>query len=636
VSRLWVLALLCVLAPGCGGPTPPQGVLLITLDTTRADRLGCYGYERAETPNLDGLAAEGVLFRQVQAPVPVTLPCHASMFTGNYPPAHGVRYNGMFQLDQSSVTVAELLRDAGWSTAGMPAAYPLTTSTGIGQGFQVYRDMFEELEASEIPISGERPASEISQQGVDFLREKGQNRFFLWLHYWEPHYPYEPPFPFSARFRDRPYDGEIAYADQEIGRVLDFLRETGLWERTLLVVAGDHGEGLYEHREKMHANLVYQSTLRAPLIIKPAGAARPGVVEEPVSLADVAPTILDFAGVDGPEMEGISLRPAVYGDDLPERSLYFESLAGSLVFGWSQLDGLRRGAWKYVRSSSPELFNLDEDPGELNNLYAAESERASEMEDELVALENVWRQRADTATTTPTPMDQESLEMLASLGYIGGFVTEERQEGPDPRDLIHLEMEVFAARDEMANEDYVSVLRRMERVLAANPTNRHALRMAAKASRELGFLDRALDYTGRALEHYPEFVPARIMHGELLVKKGELEEAAETFEGGLEDHPDDPHLNYKLAVALYALGRTEEALGVADRMIAAETGHPTFLVLRAACRARAGEGGEALAALRQAIEEGYREREILEDEPLLEVLRGVPGFDEVLRTIPES
>ena len=642
-SVLAAQVLSCGIALSCGGSREPQCILLITLDTTRADRLGCYGYDGAATPNLDRLAAEGVLFRQAQAPVPITFPSHATMFTGNYPPVHGIRYNGMFRLDESSVTLAEILRDAGWSTAGVPAAFPMTASTGIGQGFEVYRDMFQgsgppEAGAKELPLDAERSASDTSGLGIELLREAGERRFFLWLHYWAPHLPYDPPFPFSARYRDRPYDGEIAYADQELGRLFDALREMGLWERTLVVVVGDHGEGLYDHNEKMHANLVYQSTLHVPLIVKPPGPVRPGVVEEAVSLADIAPTLLDFAGVDGPEMEGVSLEPAVYGRDPPRRSIYFESLAGSLVYGWSPLEGLRRGAWKYIRSPSPELFDLEDDPSEMGNLYQTHRDRAAEMERELLELERQWSEGGTTATATPTPLDQATLERLASLGYVGGFVTEERREGPDPKDLVHLELDTFAARNQMRGKDYTGALERLEGVLAADPTNRHALRMAASAAFLGGEPDRALGFTERALELYPEFVPARILHGEVFVSKGEVDRAAEVFRAGLEYHPHDTGLNYRLAVALYALDRPREAEEIVDRIIGRGVGGelPAFLVLRASCLAKLGDGEAALQVLRQAIERGYRGREVLEQEPLLGVLRAVPGFDEVLRAIPGS
>jgi arylsulfatase A-like enzyme len=623
-------------AAACAGATRPQGILLITLDTTRADRLGCYGYDRAETSNLDRLAAGAVLFRNAQAPVPVTLPSHASMFTGAYPPVHGIRYNGMFKLPEASVTIAELLRDAGWSTAGMPAGFPLNADTGIGQGFETYHDMFRGIDPNRFRWDRERPARETTDLGIEFLRRSGEKPFFLWLHYWDPHDPYHPPFPFSGRFRDRPYDGEVAYVDQELGRLFEAAQQAGLWDRLLVVVAGDHGEGLYDHNEKLHAHLVYQSTLHVPLIVKPPGRARPRVVDEPVSLVDVAPTVLDFAAVAGPEMEGVSLKPAVYGRTLRRRDLYFESLAGSLVHGWSPLEGIRRGAWKYTRSSAPELFDLASDPGEIDNRFERERALAFEMEQELQRLEDGWRARPGPASAAFTPVDPAQAEMLAALGYLGGFVTEQRRAGPHPRDRIHLDPDTLAARDLALQGEHEEVLRRLEAVLSQDPGDRYALHGAAMAAANLRDFERALGYTRRLLEIYPEFTPGRILQGEIHVVRGELEKAAEEFRKGLEHRPEDAGLQYRLAVVLYALGRPAESLEIADRMIAKGAELPSFLVQRAACRAKLGDPEGSLASLREAIGRGYRDREVLLKEPLLAPLRAVPGFDEVIQAIPAS
>jgi len=631
------LGLAFILVASCGGPPPTQGIVFLSLDTTRADRLGCYGYESAETPNLDALAAEGVLFLQAQSPVPVTLPSHATMFTGTYPPKHGIRYNGMFRLDETSVTVAELLRDAGWSTAGAPAAFPMAASTGIGQGFQEYFDMFAEGPVASRTITAERNAADTTSLGIEFLERSAGVRFFLWLHYWDPHYPYEPAFPYSSSHRDRPYDGEIAYVDLHIGKLFDALKDLDLWDRTLVVVVGDHGEGLYEHNEKMHANLVYQTTLRVPLIVKAPGA-RPREIEEPVSLADLAPTILDIAGVAGPEMDGISLESVIYGkENPPTRDIYFESLSGSLVYGWSPLEGVRRGPWKYVRSGSPELFDLADDPSEARNVHDVEGDRAAELEESLRAFEEDWQRAAATASTAPTPLSSAEADALAALGYLGGSVAEDARGGPDPRELIHLEIEAFAARDQMAARDYDGALQRIDRILVEDPTNRYALAMAAQMALRMGDYDRALEVTARTLELYPEHIPSRLVRGEVFILEGDLERAAETFRAGLEYSPEDAGLVYRLAASLYGLDRIDEVREIIDPVIDDPANRfPWFRVLRAACRAKRADPSGALEDLRIAIENGYRDRETLETEPVLEPLRAVAGFEDVVGTIPAS
>jgi hypothetical protein len=612
-------------------------VVLITLDTTRADRLGCYGYKDAETPHLDALAASGVRFAEAMATVPVTLPSHASMFTGNLPPVHGIRYNGMFKLSEASTTLAELLAQGGWVTVGVPAGFPLGSYTGISQGFTTYDDVpAAGPESLDSPWRIERSAAVVTDVGIDFLRKVGERRTFLWLHYFDPHEPYTPPFPFSARYRARPYDGEIAYVDRELGRLFDAMRELGLWERSLVVVAGDHGEGLYQHNEKMHANLVYQSTLHVPLILKPPGWVKPRVVEQPVSLIDIAPTVLDFAGVAGPSMEGMSLRPIVYGASAPSRSLYFESLAGALVHGWSPLEGIRRGRFKYTRSSEPELFDLAADPGETDNVVASQGAEAFEMNEVLEQLEASWREKGTEGELTSVPLDPDEAETLASLGYLGGFVTQERRGGPHPKDRIHLEGDMFVARDQILAGDCEAGLKQLEQVLAEDPVDRYALQGAATAAARLARYDTALQYTARLLEIYPEFTPGRILQGEIHVSRGELERAVEDFRTGLEHSPDDSGLSYRLGVALFAQGQYSEARDTAERMIAKGSEVPSFLVLKAACDAGLGDADGSMASLRDAIARGYRDREVLTKEPLLEPLRRVPGFDEAIAAIPGS
>jgi arylsulfatase A-like enzyme/Tfp pilus assembly protein PilF len=640
-----VLPLLTVLAlaAGCSDDSVPvQGIVLITLDTTRADRLGCYGYQHGATPNLDALARDATVFREAVAPVPVTLPSHSTMFTGLYPPRHGVRYNGMFRLADSSVTVAELLRDAGWKTAGVPASFPLSERTGIGQGFESYHDMFRDLfrgggqGEGDVTVDSERPADEVSRIGVEFLEGAVGRPFFLWLHYWEPHYPYHPPFPFSSKFRDRPYDGEIAYMDHEIGKVFDALQRLGLRDRVLVIVAGDHGEGLYDHGEKMHANLVYETTMRVPLIIRPPGGGS-RVIDEPVTLADLTPTMLDFAGVDGPEMEGISLKSSVLGGQPPRRDIYFESLAGSLTYAWSPLEGIRRGKWKYVRSSGPELFDLDEDPGESRNVESVYEEVSTEMESTLSTMEAVWQALGGNSEPTGTPLDARELEVLASLGYLGGFISEEQRDGAHPKDVIHLESEIFTARRELGSKQFEAAQRRLDALLEADPTNRLALIMAARAAAARREYDEALAYTAKALAIYPDLAPAYILEGEIWVAKGEIETAVKAFRAGLVAKPDDMGLKYRLAVALYAQDRIDESEAIVDETLpGAGENSPTFLVLRAACRAKAGDPDGARSALTEAVAAGYRAREVLEEEPLLEPLRAIPGFGEILETLPEA
>ncbi len=640
MRRLALLCLFGLALPAlvcCGSGEEVPGILLITVDTTRADHLGCYGYDDIETPNLDRLAASGVLFEEAQAAVPVTLPSHATMFTGQVPAVHGVRYNGMFKLGEGSVTVAERLREAGWTTVGMPAAYPLKTSTGIGQGFQVYRDLFEELPEGEIAETGERSAGEITDQAIAWLGKRSKEKpFFLWLHYWDPHIPYNPPFPFSSLYQDRPYDGEIAYMDQEIGRLMTYLEEEGNDRDFLILVAGDHGEGLFDHGEKLHANLVYESTLHVPLIAQAPGCRSGSRIGEPVSLADIGPTILDYAGLEpGNQVQGVSLKNAINGEEPQPKSIYFESLSGSLSFGWSPLEGLRRGRWKYIRSSVPELYDLEDDPGELTDLSATNGARAADFEEELDSMLEAWAESPDTAESTEVPLDQQELEKLASLGYVGGTVSADSRGGINPREMIHLESTIYFAQTAQKAGRYEESIRLWEQVLQEDPENRHALNLAIIAATHLSRFDQALELGEKLTLRWPDFVPGHVSYGEAFVATKRYKEAADCFRNGLVLHTDEDALAYRYAVALLASDQLELAERVSQAALEGGSGS-YYRILLAASLAEQGKSEEAEAELRQAIVDGYERKAVLQDEPLLEPLRQLPAFEEIISVLPDE
>lgn len=622
-------------AAGCSTTKDADLVVLITVDTTRADRLGCYGYTKGATPNLDALAATGVRFDDAVSPVPVTLPSHSTMFTGKYPAEHGVRYNGMFKLPDSAQTAAEFFLSKGWATAAVPAAFPVATSTGLGQGFQDYLDRFSEADAESLPISTERTAGNVTDLGIDLLRKHEGKKLFLWLHYFDPHYPYKPPFPFSAEFRDRPYDGEIAYMDREIGRFFAAVKDAGRWDDTAVVVAGDHGEGLYDHGEKMHSNLVYQSTIHVPLILKPAGNAKPRVVAEPVSLIDLFPTVLRLGGIDPPERpEAVDLRAAAEGKQLPRRALHFESLAGSLVFGWSPLEGVRRGEWKFTQSSEPELFDVAADPGEATNRFSSDRSVADDLDAVLRSDLARFQTSADATTSAAAPMDQETMDRLASLGYVGGSVTDEARGGPHPRRFVHLEGEILNGRDLMTAKEYGAALAIWDALLREDPKNRYALQQGTIAARALGDEDAALGYAQRLFDGNREMADASIFLGEAWVAKREYSRASDVFRAALAKHPDNLGLLYRLALAETALGRFESAIPLLEQGMAKPDATPGFWIARAVARALQGNATAGLDDLKAAIAKGYDDREVLRSEPMLEPLRRLPGFDAIVASIP--
>src|SRR5687768_8620483 len=365
-------------------------VLLITLDTTRWDRLGAYGDGAAVTPNLDRLAGEGVLFEQAIASAPLTLPAHSTIFTGLLPPRHGVRDNGGYVLDARHATLASALKASGRETGAFVGAFVLDAKFGLDAGFDTYFDRFDVSRQRSISLGAiSRRAGEVVDNAMPWLEERASRPFFAWLHFYDAHSPYEPPEPFLSRFRDRPYAGEIAYVDSQVGRLLQWLDTRGLTDRTVVVVIGDHGESLNEHGEGTHGLFIYEATTRVPFIVRtPYSNARARRVPGAVRSEDVMPTILELVGRPVPDgIQGRSLAPLITGStaDL-NLDAYSESLYARNHYGWSELRSLRSGRFKFIATTRPELYDLERDPGELRNLFEERRPLADRMARELEKL----------------------------------------------------------------------------------------------------------------------------------------------------------------------------------------------------------------------------------------------------------
>jgi tetratricopeptide (TPR) repeat protein len=552
------------------------------------------------------------------------------MFTGLYPPGHGVRYNGVFRVGASTPTVAERLHEAGFATAGFPAAFPVTARTGLSRGFDVYRDLFEESGGRDLPMNAERKGEDVVNLATEWLAGAGDKRFFAWVHLFDAHWPYEPPFPFSAEFADRPYDGEIAYADKQLGRLFEALRARKMWDGVLVIVAGDHGEGLFDHGERQHGHLVYESTLRVPLVIKPPHAGRPRVVRDPVTLADLAPTILDYAGAAIPaDLHGTSLREAVRSGSVPKRDLYFESLTGSLNYGWSPIEGLRRGAWKLIRSSVPELYDLASDPGETQNAIAREPQLAEDLSERLATSLAAWSHAAPDDTSAGR-LDPETLARLANLGYVGGSVGGAAKGAPSPAAKIHLEGELLQLRDLVGGKTWPEALATARRILEDDPGNRFALYNGAFAATQLPDMKAGRALAAECVRRYPEFKDGVVLAAQLEIRERRYDAAIDLLRLGLQKNPGDPELGYPLAASLISSGKMEQARPLVDAALEAKDADPSFYVLRALSRARSGDPAGAMEALRDAFAHGYRDLETLRSEPTLAPLRAVRGFDAAL------
>jgi arylsulfatase A-like enzyme/tetratricopeptide (TPR) repeat protein len=506
-------------------------VLLVTLDTTRADRIGAYGYAQAETPRLDRLASEGVLFETAITPTAFTLPSHSSIMTGLYPPYHGMRLNGGSALADVQVTLAEQLAASGYRTGAVIAAFVLDQRWGLSQGFETFDDEIEMEPDQRLDLAGvQRRADQVVDLGLEWLETEDERPFFAWLHLYDAHIPYDPPEPYGTRFGGRGlsglYDGEIAYADSQVGRVLDWLEGRGLAENTVVVVLGDHGESLGDHGENEHGYFVYDATVRVPLIVRVPGADLEGIrVPAQVRTIDVLPTILDLVGVERPQpVHGESLVPLMLEPDGggPEFA-YSESMSVHLQYGWSALYSLRTTERKFIDAPRAELYAVNDDPSEMKNLFRDLPDVADELRSALARLRTEIE--AGAPETQEADLDEETLGMLAALGYVGGATAApEGANLADPKDKIHLFESVAYASTRMLGEDYDEAVEVLERVLGEDPEIPQAKHMLATCYRKTGRTEEAKVLLDAYLRDRPDSTPALITMADILSEEGKYEE----------------------------------------------------------------------------------------------------------------
>ncbi len=518
-------------------------VVVVTLDTTRADRLGCYGYKAAATPVLDRLAAEGIRFADAVSPAPLTLPAHASIFTGLDPPNHGVRHNGTFRLDEAHTTLAEVLLEHGYDTAAFVSAFVLDGRYGLDQGFVHFDGTFESQRGqASAGRDAQRSARAVTDAALDWLRSRpAEKPFLLWVHYFDPHFDYSPPQPFAGLFRANPYDGEIAYMDSQLGRLVAALDQTDDAERTLMIIVGDHGDGLGEHYEQTHSLLIYEATQHVPLIVRSPGLFRgPYVVDDVVvSISDVFATVLDLLGIDhNPPGDGISLLKC---RDQPNRMVYMETMATYLEHGWAPLHGLRRHRDKYVFAPTPEYYDLESDPHELDNLLSGRPSNeaklaATELKTELAARMKDSPTAEAVAGAAMDP-DRDALRRLQSLGYLGGDTEPGEYELRNPRDMmpsLSLYMDAVSATEAGR---YGEALAKLHKVLERSPRDRLALRQLGITCLKLGRIDDAEEAFRKSNAIKPE-VEVCLYLFEITTRSQRLEEAKELLQQAIALEPD--------------------------------------------------------------------------------------------------
>jgi arylsulfatase A-like enzyme/Tfp pilus assembly protein PilF len=544
-------------------PRPRPNVLLITLDTARADRIGCYGYPAARTPVLDALAASGVLCERAYTVAPLTLPAHASVFTGLYPAENGVRTNGRGRLDESIPTLAEVLKRRGYDTAAFVASFVLDAKFGLDRGFKTYDDDFLSEEAASDALHRQRSGGVVVDAALAWLNQKRSGPFFCWVHLYDPHAPYLPHADlFGEAFADRPYDAEVAYVDQQVGRLVEFLKTNGLDSRTLVVVVGDHGEGLGEHVERTHGSTLYNATMHVPLIFHQVGRLSPGGrVAANVSLIDVSPTIVDLLGLPDPrKITGKSFKAGLLGGEPPPAVCYGATDEPFLTNGWSPLRSLTESRWKYIRTTREELYDLAADPAERENLAESDPEQTRAMASRLAEFEAGLLSRE----TQKVQLSAAERRALASLGYAGGAggAPADRQETglPDVKDMLPFDNAVEDAEKMLKAGAVDEAIGRLREIIRQAPTHTKAHWSLALALVERLDFDEAAKVFATLLAVKPDSRDGHYGLGLVLLQQGRHGEAIPEFKTALEVDPElaDAHLN--LAKALMQSGQADEAL----------------------------------------------------------------------------
>ncbi len=520
-----VAALACTPSPppdaAPAGDAPRRPIVLISVDTLRSDRLPAYGYDGVDTPAIDRLAAEGVLFERAYTHVNVTLPSHASVFTGLLPPEHGVRDNAGYRLDDAIPTLAAELQRSGYATGGFVSSYVLRATTGIGRGFDVYDDGVG-FETGRQLGQLQRPGAETLAAASEWLAGMADSPFFLFLHLYEPHAPYEPPPPFAERY-DNPYDGEVAAADSVVGELIRRMEELGVYDDALVILISDHGEGLMDHGEMDHLILLYREVLQVPLIVKLPGAERAGDrVAVGAQLSDVAPTVYSLAGLQSPNgLAGLDLLGLeVTSSGGAPRQIVSESVYPRIHFGWSDLASIVEGDLHFIESPAPELYRLSEDPGERSNVIQEERAAARRMR---AALQEI-----DRTLTSPAEDDPEIRQRLESLGYLSGGARAGGDTLADPKSRIAVVADLGRASRLIDAGELAEAESALRAVLASEPQLVLAWQQLGDVLERRGRPRQALQAYRKAFEASAGgAASAGLKVAELLLLEGRVDEARE-------------------------------------------------------------------------------------------------------------
>lgn len=628
---LLILFLSLGLAARAAAASP--NVVLITIDTLRADHVGCYGDRQAHTPTLDALARQGVLFRTAVAQVPLTLPSHCSIMTGANPPLHGVRDNLGYTLGNSPPTLATLLKQKGYATAAFVGAEVLDPRRGLNQGFDTYSSPFRQKPGRNNALifnlqDVRRPAGAVLDDALRWMRSqpRGTSKpFFLWLHFYDPHLPYHPPEPFRSLLHD-PYDAEIAYADDAVGKFFAYLREQSLYDSALIIALADHGEDLGEHGEKTHGYFLYDATLLVPLVVKPPAdrGITPRRVNTPVRSIDIAPTVLQFVGVPpAPTMQGSGLLSLMLGKSaaLPTSVSYAETFYPA-EFGWSPLRAIRTDHYKYIDAPKPELYDLAADPQELHNLYQTEHAVALELKSQFDTL--VARVTPRTPPR-PTPVSPADAEMLASLGYFAASngpgaggpnglpffpstymlppgAGRPGESLPDPKDELSAYRQLTASTQLAGQGHCPQAIPVLTRLVEGEPSLFLAQLTLGKCNLALGKYAAAETSLDSALHLRPENLEAKFYQGICEFQQGGFKEALQDLQPLAKTLPNEPYLHFYLGGIYENQGEPAQALEEYQKCASLDPQFEVAVYKAGFLLAKSGRFDEAAAQFKKVTE----------------------------------
>lgn len=557
--RVWILCLLCcaLLAVSCSRTDRRPNVLLVTLDTTRADHLGAYGDAKAMTPHFDGLAREGVLLEQAITPVPVTLPSHTTMMTGLYPPRHGVKNNGSYFVAPSLETLAEHFQAAGYRTGAFVSAFVLDRQFGLAQGFEAYDDS----------LFNERPGASTAARALSWLRRKDPRPFFCWVHLYDAHTPWTPPARFADASLPSAYDQEIAAADDALGALLDDLRARKLLDRSVIAVLADHGEGLSDHGEAEHGVFLYNEVVHIPWVFRLPRAEHAGRrVADLVATVDLAPTLVELTGLPPLTVtDGLSLTPSFAGQPLPDRhGVYLETIYPQENFGWAPLTAFLSPEWKWIRAPRPELYDMEADRAERDN-------RATDLPDTSALLdrrlERLMQAQKPLGIEKPSGVSPEVEERLRSLGYLsGGELTQDAGAArPDPKDMIPFHGDFETAKNAMDANRFADAIEPFQRVLAREDGNLVALLGYGLATGKVADFAESERALRRAAQLSPGNLTAIGGLADAAFGQRKYADALELYRLASPDRSQARHVLARSVACLLGLGRDADA----DAMLAA-------------------------------------------------------------------